>query len=103
MRCHGFKGGIGTSSRLVASAAGTYVVGALVQANYGASPESSAPQDLRWLPHAQLDHFFEGSAEAVEEATLNALAAAETMTGFKGTAHALPLNELQAMMERYRV
>jgi D-aminopeptidase len=31
MVCHGFKGGIGTSSRLV----GTYTVGVLVQANYG--------------------------------------------------------------------
>jgi D-aminopeptidase len=31
MICHGFKGGIGTSSRVV----GTYTVGVLVQANYG--------------------------------------------------------------------
>jgi len=44
-----------------------------------------------------------GAAEAVEEAILNALAAAETMTGFKGTVHALPLDELQAIMQRYRV
>src|SRR5262249_37916468 len=36
MICHGFKGGIGTSSRVVASRSGTYTVGALVQANYGA-------------------------------------------------------------------
>ena len=31
MVCHGFKGGIGTSSRLV----GSYTIGVLVQANYG--------------------------------------------------------------------
>ena len=36
MSCHGFKGGIGTSSRVVATKSGTYIVGALVQANYGA-------------------------------------------------------------------
>lgn len=35
MRCHGFKGGIGTSSRLVEIANETYTVGVLVQANYG--------------------------------------------------------------------
>ena len=35
MMCHRFKGGIGTSSRVVDSAGGTYTVGALVQANYG--------------------------------------------------------------------
>lgn len=36
MICHQFKGGIGTSSRVVAIGGGTYTVGALVQANYGA-------------------------------------------------------------------
>ena len=32
---HGFKGGIGTASRVIAEALGGYTVGALVQANYG--------------------------------------------------------------------
>ena len=36
MLCHGFKGGIGTSSRLVETKSGQFTVGALVQANYGA-------------------------------------------------------------------
>ena len=35
MICHGFKGGIGTASRVVAAAAGGHTVGVLVQANYG--------------------------------------------------------------------
>lgn len=35
MRCHGFKGGIGTSSRVIAFDDTPYTVGALVQANYG--------------------------------------------------------------------
>lgn len=35
MICHGFKGGIGTSSRVTATAAGDYTVGVLVQANHG--------------------------------------------------------------------
>jgi D-aminopeptidase len=35
MICHGFKGGIGTASRLVPGPAGELVVGVLVQANYG--------------------------------------------------------------------
>jgi D-aminopeptidase len=35
MICHGFKGGIGTSSRVVDTPSGTFTVGALVQANYG--------------------------------------------------------------------
>jgi D-aminopeptidase len=36
MICHEFKGGIGTSSRVVEIDGETYVVGVLVQANYGA-------------------------------------------------------------------
>jgi D-aminopeptidase len=35
MSCHRFKGGTGTASRVVDSAAGGYTVGVLVQCNYG--------------------------------------------------------------------
>ena len=35
MICHGFKGGIGTASRLLPSQAGGWTVGVLVQANHG--------------------------------------------------------------------
>lgn len=34
-RCFGFKGGIGTSSRIVSVGSGSYTVGALVQSNFG--------------------------------------------------------------------
>lgn len=36
MICHGFKGGIGTASRVATTASGPFTVGVLVQANYGA-------------------------------------------------------------------
>jgi D-aminopeptidase len=35
MICHDFKGGIGTSSRIVETPGGSYTLGALVQSNYG--------------------------------------------------------------------
>ena len=35
MICHGFKGGIGTSSRVIDTPSGTFTIGVLVQANYG--------------------------------------------------------------------
>jgi L-aminopeptidase/D-esterase-like protein len=41
MRCLGFKGGIGTASRVIPGNAGGYTVGVLVQCNFGAR------QDLR--------------------------------------------------------
>ncbi|MGH2597906.1 MAG: P1 family peptidase [Dehalococcoidia bacterium] len=38
MICHGFKGGIGTASRVLPAADGGWTVGVLVQANYGSRP-----------------------------------------------------------------
>lgn len=187
MICHDFKGGIGTSSRLVESKSGLYTVGVLVQTNYGdreqlrvdgvpvgrligldkvpspwpAPPQSSSiiivvatdapllpvqckrlaqratsglarvggvgqnssgdlflafatghhipaganePFNLgTMIPHSHLNLFFEAVAEAVEEAILNGLTAAETMTGYQGhTAFGLPLNDLQHVMAKYR-
>ncbi len=186
MICHEFKGGIGTSSRLVDVSGSRYTLGVLVQTNYGSrslfrvdgvpvgrelgfehvpspwlekatdgsiiviiatdapllpvqckrlarraslglarvgsiasngsgdiflafSTGNSLPvpaseiYNLKMIPHDFLDLFFEGVAEAVEEAILNALTAAETMVGWKErTAYALPLDDLQRIMRRYR-
>ena len=45
---------------------------------------------------------FEAAAEATEEAILNAMTAAETMTGqHRRISHALPLDRLQEVMRRY--
>lgn len=186
MICHDFKGGIGTSSRLVNSQSGQFTVGVLVQANHGdrtdlrvdgvpigreigpevvplpwETPQSAgsivviiatdapmlpvqckrlaqratiglaraggvghngsgdiflafatgnhipfkaqAQLELKMVPHDHLNPFFVAVAEAVEEAILNAITAAETMTGFMGrTAYALPLDELKRIMEKYK-
>lgn len=52
--------------------------------------------NLRMVHPDRLNPFFEAAADSVEEAILNALAAAETMTGFEGrTAHAVPIDLLQ--------
>lgn len=187
MICHDFKGGIGTSSRLVVMEEGEYTVGVLVQANYGdrrlfrvdgmpvgqlidygripnpfdrqPSVSSSiiiiiatdAPllplqckrlaqratvglarvggtgyngsgdifltfstgnhlpdqgttflRHIRMIPHRHLNDLFDATAEATEEAILNAMCMAETMTGQHGrAAHALPLKELQQIMHNY--
>jgi D-aminopeptidase len=59
--------------------------------------------DVQMLGADQMTPLFRAAAEATEEAILNSLTAAETMTGFKGrTLHALPLNRLQQVMARYR-
>ena len=186
MICHEFKGGIGTSSRVVETKSGTYTVGALVQANHGSREDfrvdgvpvgrlidaahTPAPWDeaaesssiliviatdapllpfqcrrlakraavgfaraggvghngsgdiflafatgndladgdglpaLRMVPNHHLNPMFVAAAEAVEESILNAVVAAETMTGWRGrTAHGLPGNELARIMAGYRL
>jgi D-aminopeptidase len=48
-----------------------------------------------------MDSLVIATVEAVEEAILNALVAAETMTGYQGhTAYALPHDRLVAAMQR---
>ncbi|MCI0398038.1 MAG: P1 family peptidase [Chloroflexi bacterium] len=60
------------------------------------------PLAVQMLPHQHLNPLFEAAAEAAEEAVLNALTMAETMTGREGrTVHALPLDELQRVMAHY--
>ncbi len=65
--------------------------------------DANGKRSLEMIPNEHLNPFFEAVAEAVEESILNALTAAETMTGHKGhTAHALPLDQLQRVMAKYR-
>jgi D-aminopeptidase len=183
MVAHGFKGGVGTSSRRVGS---NFVLGVLVQANYGtrdnltiagvpvgreiagaerirgnqpaadrdgsiivvvatdapllphqlervarrvpmgiarlggvasngsgdiflafstANPGAAAASGvtpLTWLPNSDLSPFFQATVEATEEAIVNALVAAETMTGINGnTVPALPIDQLRAVLAKY--
>jgi len=186
MICHDFKGGIGTSSRLVEVAGQRYTLGVLVQANHGDRDDlridgvpvgrligpdqvplprgqrsagssiiiivatdapllagqckrlaqraavgfarvggighngsgdlflafatgNHLPADaqekysLQYLPNHLMNPLFSALAEAVEEAILNVLTAADTMTGYKGrTVYGLPLKGLKALIDAYR-
>ncbi|MBX6722878.1 MAG: P1 family peptidase, partial [Dactylosporangium sp.] len=54
------------------------------------------------LADTRIDILFQATIEATEEAVLNALVAAETMTGRDGnTAYAIPHDRLQEVMARY--
>lgn len=183
-----FKGGIGTSSRIVETGQGRYTVGVLVQANYGVRPllriagvpvgkeltdlmpeEHEAPgaygrdgsiiivvatdapvlphqlkriakkaslglgrdgsissnssgdiflafstfrknigseagglYDLKMLGNRELSPLFQATVEATEEAVVNAMVAAETMTGRNGTkVYALPHDRLRQILRKY--
>jgi D-aminopeptidase len=180
MVCNEFKGGIGTSSRVLDAKAGGYTVGVLVQCNYGrrdqlriagvpvgkeipehpaygedegsiiiviatdapliptqlkriarraslglgrngsysgdgsgdifvafstANPGAASPKgihDLKMLPNDSLDPLFLATVQATEEAVVNAMVAAETMTGIDNhTVIALPHDRLREVLKKY--
>lgn len=191
MICNEFKGGIGTSSRLLDAKDGGYTVGVLVQCNYGRRPElriagvpvgkeipehpayedqtsslrpapgldtgsiiiviaTDAPliptqlkrvarraslglgrdgsysgdgsgdifiafstansgmaspkgiHDVKMLPNDSLDPIFLATVRATEEAIVNAMVAADTMTGIDGhRAIALPHDRLREVLKKY--
>jgi len=91
----GGNGEHGSGDLFIAFATGNRVA----TSDYGSAPP--AVQELRMLSDAFIDPLFDATVEATEEAILNAVVAATTMTGRdKVTAHALPhdllLGALQA-------
>jgi L-aminopeptidase/D-esterase-like protein len=65
------------------------------------SAATSGRTTLDWLPNDDLNPFFVATVEATEEAIVNALVAAQTMTGARGTVHALPHDQLREILRRY--
>ncbi len=70
-------------------------------ANPGAS-SSKGLRTLTMLPNDQINPVFLATVQATEEAVVNALVAAETMTGRNGhTAIALPHDQLRQVLKKY--
>jgi D-aminopeptidase len=70
-----------------------------------ANPGAAAPKgvhDLKMLPNDQLDPIFLATVQATEEAIVNAMIAAETMTGINDrTVIALPHDKLREVLKKY--
>jgi D-aminopeptidase len=70
-------------------------------ANPGAAA-SKGLQHLTMLPNDQIDPIFLATVQATEEAVINAMIAAETMTGINNrTVIALPHDRLREVLEKY--
>jgi L-aminopeptidase/D-esterase-like protein len=58
--------------------------------------------DVQMLPGDQMDALFEATVQATEEAVVNAMVAAKTMTGVDGhTVEALPHDKLREVLRKY--
>ena len=70
-------------------------------ANPGAASDGGA-RAISMLPNDRINPIFLATVQATEEAVVNAMVAAETMTGRKGhTVEALPHDRLQELMKKY--
>ena len=70
-------------------------------ANPGAGKETNVAT-LKMLPNDRIDPIFAATVQATEEAIVNALVAAETMTGINGnTIHAIPHDRLKEVLRKY--
>jgi L-aminopeptidase/D-esterase-like protein len=59
-------------------------------------------RQLKMLPNREMDPLFEATVEATEEAIINALVAATSLTGIDGTVYeALPHARLKKLLKRY--
>jgi L-aminopeptidase/D-esterase-like protein len=70
-------------------------------ANPGAAA-AQAPVNVSMLPNDAINGVFEAAVQAVEEAIVNAMVGAETMTGVQGhTVTALPHDRLRDVLKKY--
>jgi L-aminopeptidase/D-esterase-like protein len=68
-------------------------------ANAGLASRSS---NVQMLANGQMDSLFEATVQATEEAVVNAMFAASTMTGINGhTVEALPHDRLREILRKY--
>ncbi|MGA7922275.1 MAG: P1 family peptidase [Candidatus Acidiferrales bacterium] len=71
-------------------------------ANPGAGMDQKKVVPLQMLPNERMDALFEATVQATEEAVVNALVAAKTMTGVDGhTVEALPHDRLREVLKKY--
>ena len=71
-------------------------------ANAGVGLEQKKVVTVQMLPNERIDALFEATVQATEEAVVNALVAAKTMTGADGhTVEALPHGRLRKVLQKY--
>ncbi len=92
--------GIGRTGGLGENSSGDLML-AFSTANPGAV-SSPKPVNVQMLPNDSINPLFEAVEQATEEAIVNALVAAQTMTGANGiTAEAIPHDKLQQVLKKY--
>lgn len=71
-------------------------------ANAAEASKAEGIAKIEMLPNERIDRIFDATVQATEEAIVNAMVAARTMTGYNGnTAHAIPHDRLREALRKY--
>jgi D-aminopeptidase len=93
--------GLGRVGGFGSNRSGDFII-AFSTANRLPFQETGIVEGLKMYPNEDMNDLFRAVAEAVEEAIVNSMTAAETMQGKAGTiVHALPLDRLVEVMALY--
>jgi D-aminopeptidase len=93
--------GIGRLGGLSRNSSGDIFI-AMSTANAEAARGTTGPVSATLLPNDAMDPIFAATVQATEEAIVNAMIAAETMTGINGsTVYAIPHARLRAALAKY--
>jgi L-aminopeptidase/D-esterase-like protein len=93
--------GLGRLGSISGNGSGDILI-AFSTANAEAGMEQKKIVALQMLPNERMDALFEATVQATEEAVVNALVAAKTMTGIDGhTVGALPHDRLREVLKKY--
>ena len=93
--------GLGRNGSIAANGSGDIFI-AFTTAHPEIGTEEGGLFDLRMLWNASLNPLFEATVEATEEAVVNAMVAAETMSGVNGNrVYAIPHERLREVLRKY--
>ena len=97
---HRALAGLARTGSSMSNGSGDYVIAFSTAESVRRTPERrSDPATITDLPNNRMSPLFQAVIEATEEAIYNSLFMATTVSGFRGTVEALPLNSVKALLE----
>jgi len=95
--------GLARTGSFASNGSGDYVIAFSTHPGVRRPRESDAPVAAPSLVNASMSPLFAAAAEATEEAIYNAIFRATTVTSSRGTLEAIPVEDLERILEQYKV
>jgi D-aminopeptidase len=96
--------GLGRTGGIASNGSGDYVIAFSTHEGLRQAYGNRTVEQMPILPNNALSPLFMGVIEATEEAIINSLFAAETMTGYKNrTIEALPIDKVLQILRHHKV